>query len=729
MKNAILPVFAALAACSAAAADLKVTADRIAADRPTGSFVASGHVHAVSAPFSLISELVSKDEEGRYRFDDPTMVTTCTNDAAHLHWSVTGEVEYQGEHYLKVRDVVVRAWNVPLLWVPYWYYPLDEGNGWRVMPGYTSRWGAYLMSKYVYHLWGSFAPGEVGFGGSTRLDLRSKNGLALGQTVRWQLGEFGRGSAKVYYAWDEDSDRYKKHWNDTRYRYSNWGSDVPFHRYGVNVEHRWEATERDTVRMRLGVFSDSHFRRDFLRQSLFGVKNEFLNAIRNEIAWEHAENSWAAGVSVSGPINDFYGGTARLPEFYFDVAPQPIADLPVNYESQTRAGFLARKYAEYGDRATPLPFRYSPGPWADYRTFRFDSYQRLTAPFKVADILSVVPRIAYRGTFWGEAGETQVSGREHAGKTGDQPWRSVFESGVTFAARGRGRLTDMLTHVIEPYFDVLAQQVEYHGLGGASRPYVFDSLDASCDWLDQYAGRSRNLPYSWYGITPGVRNVLRKTDEKGNSRTLFDLDIYAALQFNHAHYTAGDRNHRLSDDPANPNYGKSLQVVPGLRARWNPTSDIALAARGEYDTEHNVLAYSSVSWNHRLADDFKYQIAYSGRNHRYWDFASTAYDPAAMRSDAFNWLDHQYLQVSFEHDLCDAIAWGPYLRWDCRDGELDEVGTWIDFRTDCLGFRFSVSYDNEYQCVDGAKYSDDWRCGFYIYLRAFGPSMGSPMKD
>ena len=729
MKKPVLLAVAAIGlVASASGAELQVVADRIAHDRQTGAFVATGRVHAVSKPFSLLSELVRRDADGTYRFDESTLVTTCTNEAHRLHWDVTGEVEYKGENYLKVRNVVVHAWGMPVLWVPYWLYPLDEECGLRIMPGYTSRWGAYLLTKYVYRLYGSYGPGELGFGGNTRLDLRSQNGIAAGQSLNWQLGDFGRGMFKIYYAWDQDrdsyeTDRYTWHGND-----GNWGSTVPFERYGINFEHVWEVTERDLARVRLGVYSDSYFRDDFMRESLFGIKNEFLGAERNEAAWEHAEDSWFAAVSVSGPLNDFFGGAVRLPEVCIDVNPQPVFDTPVNYESQTRFGYLMRRHAEYGNSGTPLAYRFSPGPWAQYEAFRFDTYHRLSAPFKVADVLSVVPRLGYRGTFWSEAGLEQCDGTQGAGKSGDKPWRSVYEFGVTFAARARAQLGDRLQHVIEPYLDVLAQQVDIYGLGEGARPYVFDSLDGSGDWLDQYAGRSRNLPYSWYGLTPGVRNVLRETDEKGNSRTLLDVDFYAALQFNLTDYTPGDANHRLAANPARPNYGKCFQVVPGVRTSWRPTEGTALTLRGEYDAENNAIAYAAVNWAHRVSDAFSYHFGYCGRNHRLWDFASMPYDERFMGEDAFNWLDYQYLEAGFEHELSDAVAWGPYLRWDCRDGEFDEVGTWLELRTDCLGFRFSVAYDNEYERIDGSTHGSDFRFGFYVYLRAFGAQHGSPME-
>ena len=42
--------------------------------------------------------------------------------------------------------------------------------------------------------------------------------------------------------------------------------------------------------------------------------------------------------------------------------------------------------------------------------------------------------------------------------------------------------------------------------------------------------------------------------------------------------------------------------------------------------------------------------------------------------------------------------------------------------TDCLGFRFQVAYESAYERIDGSKNHSDVRVGFFIYLRALGPS-------
>ena len=169
--------------------------------------------------------------------------------------------------------------------------------------------------------------------------------------------------------------------------------------------------------------------------------------------------------------------------------------------------------------------------------------------------------------------------------------------------------------------------------------------------------------------------------------------------------------------------------VPGARVRWMPAKDTLLTGRVEYDTDEAQVAYADIKWARRVTDKFNYYASYCTRDHRRWDFSSAVYDPAVMTRDEFNRAHFQYFEVGFEHEICDAVVWSPFVRWDFRENEIDEIGTWIDYRTDCLGFRFSMSYENDYLRVDGSEYDHDWSFGFFIYLRALGPSAGSPFGD
>ena len=716
---------------AAAAEAMTFTADRVAADHVTQALTATGHIVATIKPLTLRGESMVRTDSGLTTFHYPTCATTCSNAVGHTHWNVTGEVEYKSGDHVLLRNAWLRFCEIPILWLPYLYYPLESGTGFSWMPGYASRWGAYLLTKTSYNVLGGESRKTSGWwlDGATRLDLRYEQGVALGEDLDWQLGGFGAGHFKVYYAWDQ-SDYYDSDgFYDNKWNYKNWGSSVPDERYAMELAHRWEPTERDVVRVKGSVFSDSYVKKDFFRESFFGFKNEWLTHEGNEVMWEHMEGLWAFGVGASGPLNSFYGGTRRLPEVYFDIAPTPLFGMPVNYETENRFGYLGRRYAKYGDGDLDNPFAFNPGRWAEYDAVRLDTYHRITAPFRTMDdVVSIVPRLGYHGTFWSDGGEDNLTGWGEAEDTGSLS-RSILEGGVTFSGRGTGWIDDRWRHLVEPYADILAQEAWYSGSG---RPYVFDSIDASVMWEDQFAGRARNLPYSYYGVTPGLRNAWQKADERGNLRTVFDVDVYAALQFRHADWihdpATGPDRHKLAE-PGSPNYGKSdCYVMPGFRVRWRPAKDTSVLTAAQYNPDENRIASADVALKQKVSSSLSWYVSYALRDFRMWDFSSTPYDPALMQSDNLNEIRFHYVQAGFEQQPLDWFAWSPFVRWDLREGELDTVGGWFDYLTDCLGFRLLLEYQNKFTRIDGHEHDEDYKVGFYVYLRAFGADSANIFK-
>ena len=125
----------------AAAPAMTFTADRIAADHVTQALTATGHIKAVIKPLSLLGEFMTRDADGTVHFHDPTCATTCSNEVGHTHWNVTGELRYKAEDSVLLRNAWLRFYEIPVLWLPYLYYPLDQECGFSWLPGYSHRWG------------------------------------------------------------------------------------------------------------------------------------------------------------------------------------------------------------------------------------------------------------------------------------------------------------------------------------------------------------------------------------------------------------------------------------------------------------------------------------------------------------------------------------------------------------------------------------------------------------
>ena len=688
--------------------ELTFSGGNLTASRKTGEMAATGNVQAKSGPYRFFTGSLTRSANGVYDFGEGAMMTTCDHDLDHLHWKLTGHFIYETDRSITARNVWLYFMDVPLFWLPWAYYPLNTNYGFRFLPGYMSRWGCYFLSGYVYDLYHEGQSDGLGLGGSTYFNVRQKNGVEVGQTVRWRLGEYGKGKIKGFYAWDEDYDRYKRHWHDShRYNYNNWGSTVDRDRYRITLEHRSDLTERDSLNILAQYLSDSHYLRDFFRR-----QNRYETIPVNEAWFEHRENLWAAGASVSGPMNDFYGGVARLPEAWLAIEPQPIFSIPVNYESQTRAGYLNRQYAKYGSE-DPM-FRYVPyiglnGRGADYQAFRADSSHRITLPFMIEDVLSIVPRAGYRATWWSDSGDSDTT---WLNASGDAMYRGIAEVGLTASARASAWLNDNWQHIFEPYIDYSFQDVTF-GTGKRNRNYVFDSYDGAVDWLDQFGFEGRGLPYNWHGVRPGIRNYLRKKDDNGTTRAVLETDLYAAVPFEDESYWKSGYLAGYPKKGENGFYNRHDCVVPGFMMRFRPSNRFTFSTRTEYDIDDEKVAYADVSMRHQLTKDFSWYLGYIGRDHRIWEYLPSEYS---------RW-DYQYsniIRLGFQHRVCEWLEWSPFVRWDARCNELDETGVWFDFLTDCIGFRFSVNYENAIRRVDGSKQECDLDFGFAIYLRALG---------
>ena len=726
--------------------ELKLTGRYMSANRQTGELTASGGVSAVSGVYRFFGEDVRRDQLSLIDFGPNPMMTTCSNDTDHLHWRLSGKApadwlpsgsfSYQDTGYtnlegevihraLKLRNMWAYWYDIPVLWVPFWYYPFDTNYGWRFLPGYTSRWGGYILSGYVYNIINEGDPDKFGLGGSSYLDYRTKNGFALGQTIRWHLKDFGHGKIKAWRAWDEDYDRYENHWSDHKHNYRNWGSTVDRDRYRIYIEHKADFTERDALRLQAQYLSDSHVLYDFFRRG-----REHVSYPMNELWYDHRENSWAAGGSVGGPVNRFYGGTQRLPEGWLAIEPQPIWDLPVNYESQTRAGYLNRDSAHYGGAQGPFahfPYIGYNGKGADYQAFRADTAHRITLPTKLWDVVSLVPRATYRCTWWSDSGDRDSG---YTSASGDPFARHIFEIGATAAARYTGWLNDNWRHTFEPYIDYSFQKASLSE-NAKNRHYLFDSYDRSVDWRDQFGFEGRGLPYSWHGVRPGIRNLFQKRDDKGVSRSAIDTDFYLAVPFQDESYYSWDyrgadrvrrslRGRAREDEYGN--YNRTDCVVPGVFVRYTPYKNVFFSTRVEYDCEDDRFAYADVSFNHRLSDSFSWHASYLGRDHRIWDYLATDSQPLRNGStDRWNWELDNAIYLGFTHHTCDWFAWSPFIRYEARRSQVDEVGVWFDFLTDCLGYRIEFSHEDGYRRIDGSKTESDDRVTFFIYLRAMGP--------
>lgn len=564
--------------------------------------------------------------------------------------------------------------GVPLFYFPYLYRSMDVNYGVRIYPGYTSRWGGYVLFAYTLNLYRSEKKNGPLVDATSHVEFRTKRGVGIGETLEWNLKRWGEGELSGFYF--RDIDPYE---DNTGH---NWATEIPEDRYKVELKHTADITPRDLFLLRAKYLSDSEVLDDY-----FEVVNRAESIPINLASYEHREHALAAGATVSGPLNDFYGGVARLPEGWLDIMPTSVFNTGINYESQTRIGYLLRQPAYYDNTEDDI-YAYYAGKWADYETARVNTAHRLTYPVKLFDALSLVPRVGYQGTYYQDSGSDDALHR-HSGEVGVEA-SMRFVSGWNNGWR----------HTLEPYVDY-SWQPTYWNEDGANGVYLFDRIDRSLDWLEQFGADGVWLPYNWHGVRPGVRNLFQtKSETTGAPRTLLDVDLYTAIQL---------PTPNASD--AAPNIDEEGVRFLGMKTIFSPIESFETRAIGEWDVEEDRFAYVDLALHYRIADTFNIGGGYMARNHDLYD-----YDLSPVPQ--WNRAEHSVIYTGFSHEITDAWAWSLFVRYDTELGELDEVGGYLQYSLDCLVFQIRSSYRHSYTRIDGSDKDSDFRISFVMWLRA-----------
>ena len=700
-------------------ADVTLTCDRATYDQATGDVHAQGDVRLRSlSGGSWAGESLSfnhrtgaglmgaglvrlgafgvKAPEGAARDDEGTLhaknvtLTTCVNEAPEdWHWSVTGTGRYRQGEFLELRNATARLFGLPLLWAPYYYRDLNTHYGWRILPGYSGDWGAYLRLGYVYPIAGSLAAGRHLYGKS-QLDLRSERGVGVGQELTWNTegGLFGEGTRQwgrlsLYYAYDigdqEAADR-------------NWNSTYDENRWTIGLKERLDFSPRDFLHIEGEKVSDSQFRGDY-NEAAVRASSQPLGVAN----YEHRENAWVTSLALMGPLDTFYAGVRRLPELRLDLLPQRLLGIDkLYYESQTAAGYLRRQPAKY-DAAFTGRYTYDLGNWAYYDTFRLDTRHLIRRPIALAQGLTLTPRLGWRGTYYADSPD------------GSSLFRSLFELGATLQARlwrdyGRHR------HTLTPYLDLT--YVPGSQDGPQDQPYAFDRLDQEYEWRDRYRSDGLTPTHRYAGLRFGLKNTLqRRNPDTGLLSPLLDADLYGVWVFQtQDHWTRW----RRYEQPGRGNLAKparrvkedtGLRVI-GLEATYKPFRHLTLVNDFQYDPENSRLALWDVTLRYAL-DPITLYAGYLRRHHDLYDYY---------------WADEvkdELVHAGFIHHLCDLIDYSAYARYNLEHSDLDEIGGFIQYNLDCLSFRLNTRYLPKYYSDDGWKHGSEFRISFELWLRAF----------
>ena len=448
-----------------------------------------------------------------------------TNDTArpdfHLH---AQKIRYYEDDRVIFQYVTAYIGNVPVFWWPYLYQSLSDTFSFSVTPAYTSTWGPSLLTQVMF-------PITDYIKGRLRLDYFGRRGFGIGfdPVIDYGKEKSSQARLKTFYIDDQNPDI-----NQTNIPRVG----VPESRYRVSLEDRTNFTDDIYATANITKLSDQYVMQDY-------YPGEFrIDPVPDNVVAVTKTNPFFTLTGIERfQANDFFTTTERQPEVVLDIKRHGLFGGPIFYEGETGFANLRLQFPE--DSGIK-----------NYGTDRFDTFHQLTYPNTYFGWLSIVPRVGYRGTYYGKTWDlgstvfvpptnplvpdfilpppTTANPIKFNGDT----FRSVFDTGAEASfkisriwenVQSRAFGLDGLMHVIQPFTDF--SYVKEDGPNPLSI-LQFDRFEPSTQL------RAIEFPQftpidsiaSWTVWRLGVRNRL-ETRRDDQTITWFELDTFFDVNF------------------------------------------------------------------------------------------------------------------------------------------------------------------------------------------------------
>jgi len=540
-----------------------------------------------SQPYLLSGANVSSIEENGYLIRDGTFTT---HDSAkpdfHLH---ARKIRVYEKDRVIFQYVTAYIGKVPVFWWPYLYQSLSDTFSFTVSPAYTSTWGPSLLTQVTF-------PITDNIKGRARFDYFGRRGPAIGfdPVIDYGKDEDSQARVKSFYIQDQNPEL-----NQTNIP----RQDVPTGRYRLSLEDRTNFTDEIYGLANLTKLSDPYVMQDF-------YPGEFrVDPVPDNVVALTKTNPFFTLTGITRfQANEFFTTTERLPEVVLDIKRHGLFGGPIFYEGET--GF-ANLHLQFPDDSG----------FENYNTIRFDTFHQLTYPNTYFGWLSIVPRVGFRGTYYGKTWDlgsttfvppsnplvpdfilpppTLANQVQFDGDT----FRTVFNTGAEASfkisrawenVQSRAFGLDGLLHVIQPFTDF--SYVSENGPNPLSI-LEFDRFEPSTQL------RAIDFPQftpidsidSWTVWRVGVRNRL-ETRRDDRTITWLELDTFFDVNFDNPY-----------DRTDYSNFFNNLRFTPLPWMSFSVNSQVPAFAKGftEVNTIASVqpVANLQLSVGHRYLND------------------------------------------------------------------------------------------------------------------------------
>ena len=519
-----------------------------------------------SEPYFLTGGHVTSISENSYLIKDGTFTThDAPKNDFHLH---ARTIRVYEDDRVVFQSVTAYVGKVPVFWWPYLYQSLNDAFSFTISPAYLSSWGPSLLTQVTF-------PITDDIRGRIRLDYRGRRGLALGFDSTMDYFNDSQARLKTYYLQDQNPNL-----NETNVP----RKDVPTGRYRVSLADTTNFTDDIYGIANLTKLSDQFVMQDFF-QGEFRVDP----VPDNVLAVAKTDPFYTLTAIERFQANQFFTTTERQPEVVLDIKRHGLFGGPIFYEGET--GFANLR----------LQFPQGSG-FENYGTYRFDTFHQLTYPNTYFGWLSIVPRVGYRGTYYGKTfdlGSTTFIPPSNPlepnfilppptlanpVKFDGDTFRSVFDTGAEASfkisrtwesVQSRAVGLDGLMHVIQPFTDF-----SYVKEDGPNPTAIlgFDRFQPSTQprALDFPQFTSIDSIADWTVWRLGVRNRL-ETRRDDRTITWFELDSFVDVQFQNP-YQPTDYSNLVNNIRFTPLPWMSLSInsqVPAFAKGFTEVDTIA----------------------------------------------------------------------------------------------------------------------------------------------------------
>ena len=538
-----------------------------------------------SEPYFLTGAHVTSISDNAYLIHDGTF-TTHDSPKADFRLHAQKIRIYEGDRVI-FTNVTAYVGKVPIFWWPYLYQSLDREFSFTVSPAYYSPWGPSLLTEVTF-------PITDNIEARLRLNYYGRRGPAIGFEPVINYGKDESSTAKLKTFFIEDQNPDINQTNIPRQGVSDG-------RYRLSLEDRTNFTDDIYGIANITKLSDQYVMQDFFQ-------GEFrLDPVPDNVfALTKTDPFYTLTAIERFQANEFFTTTERSPEVVLDVKRHALFGGPIFYEGET--GFANLR----------LQFPQGAG-FENYGTDRFDTFHQLTFPNTYFGWLSIVPRVGYRGTYYGKTfdlGSTTFIPPSNPlepnfilppptlanpVKFDGDTFRSVFDTGAEASfkisrtwenVQSSALGLDGLMHVIQPFTDF--SYVKEDGPNPTSI-LGFDRFQPSTQprALDFPQFTTIDSIADWTVWRVGVRNRL-KTRRDDQTITWLEVDSFVDVQFENP-YQPTDYSNLVNNIRFTPLPWMSLSVnsqVPAFAKGFTEVDTVAVVqplAALQFNVAHRYL--------------------------------------------------------------------------------------------------------------------------------------------